>query len=167
MLTRYTYDQIKKDAEDMCIELDWAIKRRRSYLDNQIGHCKGKRKVLFTFLANSNELEGELIIKGLNDWDNIIEDYEMEKSLLKPNRNNNGITEEMIAKAKDYPIKDLLRSPIKQNITNCIAHEDKNPSMNIKNNWAYCYSCGFRGDSISVYMHLNNVDFKTAVKNLN
>ncbi len=73
----------------------------------------------------------------------------------------------MIARAKEYPIKDLLKNPVKQDLTNCIAYDDKNPSTNIKNNWAYCHACVFQGDSISVYIHLNNVDFKTAIKNLN
>ncbi|ODS33186.1 MAG: DNA primase [Candidatus Scalindua rubra] len=169
MVTRYIYEQIKKDAESMCVELDWAIERRRTYLDNQIGHCKGKKKELFTYLANSNELEGELIIKGLNDWDKIIENYEIEKSLLKPNKNknSNGITDEMIEKAKQYPIENLLPNPARRNMTNCVAHSpDKNPSMSIKNNYAYCFSCGFKGSVIDVAMKLNGTDFKSTVREL-
>ncbi len=76
-------------------------------------------------------------------------------------------TDTMIQKARGFSIKDLLPNSIKCNMTNCIAHNDKNPSMRIKDNRALCFSCGFKGDVIEVYMRLNGVDFKTAVKNLN
>jgi len=158
---------IRLDSEMMGVDLKWACKRRKTFLGNTISGVRNYRQELISFLAGSNPLDRGVITKYINSSKKIIEDCEMRLRLLKPAKSKSGITEEMIQKAKQYPISELLITPIRGNVTNCIAHEDKNPSMNIKNNWAYCYSCGFRGDSISVYMRLNAVDFKTAVRNLN
>jgi hypothetical protein len=158
---------IRLEAERMGVNLEWACERRRAFLESIISCIKNQRQKLISFLAGSNPLDRGVIKKFINNSKKIIEDCEKRIRLLIPAKSNNGITDEMIQRAKQYPISELLAIPIRGNVTNCIAHEDKNPSMNIKNNWAYCYACGFRGDSISVYMHLNGVDFNTAVKNLN
>ena len=158
---------IRLEAEMMGVDIEWACERRRVYLKSTIANIKNQRQELISFVAGSSPLDRGVIKKYINSSKKIIGDYEKRIRLLKPAKSNNGITDEMIQQAKQYPMSELLTTPIRGNVTNCIAHEDKNPSMNIKNNWAYCYSCGFRGDSISIYMHLNDVDFKTAVKNLN
>lgn len=53
---------------------------------------------------------------------------------------------------------------------NCPWHEDKSPSLGIstdENNPVYhCFGCGKRGSLIGAYMELNNVDYKTALKEL-
>ena len=120
-------------------------------------------------LAGKDSLNRELIFTWMKKHNETITKLEKEKSCLKPvcNNSNEKITDDMILRAREHPIKNLLSKTVKNSITNCISHNDKTPSMSIKNNWAYCYACGFKGDSISVYMHLNDVDFKTAVKNLN
>lgn len=158
---------IRLDSEIMGADIEWACKRRKVFLENSISYVKNQRQELISFLAGSSPLDRGVIKKYINSSKKIIGDCEKRIRLLKPVKSKNGITDEMIQQAKQYPISELLTKPIRGNITNCIAHEDKNPSMNIKNNWAFCYACKFKGDSISVYMRLNGVDFKTAVKNLN
>ena len=53
---------------------------------------------------------------------------------------------------------------------NCLWHEDKSPSLGIstdeKNPVYHCFGCGKRGSLIGAYMELNNVDYKTALKEL-
>ncbi len=158
---------IRLDSEMMGVDIEWACKRRKAFLENSISCVKNQRQELISFLAGSSPLDRGVIKKYINSSKKIIGDCEKRIRLLKPAKSNNGITDEMIQRAKQYPMSGLLTTPIRGNVTNCIAHEDKHPSMRIKNNWAYCYACGFRGDSISVYMRLNNVDFKTAIRNLN
>lgn len=71
----------------------------------------------------------------------------------------------MIERAREYPIASLIEH--RKNMALCVNHLERNPSMNIKNNFAYCYSCGWHGDSIDVYMKLNDgVGFVEAVKAL-
>ncbi len=158
---------VRLEAEMMGVDLKWAFERRKLFLENNISYVKNQRLELISFVAGSSPLDRGVIKKYIDSSKKIIGDCEKRIRLLKPVKSKNGITDEMIQRAKQFSISELLTTPIRGNVTNCVAHEDNNPSMNIKNNWAYCYSCGFRGDSISVYMRLNGVDFKTAVKNLN
>lgn len=75
------------------------------------------------------------------------------------------ITPEMIERAREYPIDTLLGVTRRGNIL-CISHEEKHPSMGIKNNRARCFSCGYFGDSIDVYMKLNGAGFAETVRAL-
>jgi len=82
-----------------------------------------------------------------------------EKSIKKGD-----ITGEMIARAKAYPIENLLN--IKCHMALCLNHSESHPSMNCKNNFVYCHSCGWTGDVIDVRMKLENLNFVEAVKSL-
>jgi hypothetical protein len=75
------------------------------------------------------------------------------------------ITPEMVDRAREYPIESLLGKSKRGNIL-CIAHQEKHPSMSLKGNRARCFSCGYFGDSIDVYMKINGVGFIEAVRAL-
>jgi hypothetical protein len=83
---------------------------------------------------------------------------------VKPNQN--GVTRDEIERARTYPIENIL--DVKKGIARCISgsHEDKNPSMDVRNNFCYCYSCGWSGDSIDVAMKMSGLSFSDAVKKL-
>jgi hypothetical protein len=76
------------------------------------------------------------------------------------------ITPAMIEGARAYPISSLIE--VSKGMTRCInpAHEDKTPSMGIKDNHAHCFGCGWHGDAIAVYQQIHNVGFIEAVKAL-
>jgi len=74
------------------------------------------------------------------------------------------ITDQMVQQAKQYPIVELIEN--KKNMATCFNHQDRRPSLNLKNNFAYCHSCGYSADSIKLFMDLNGYDFKQAVKAL-
>ena len=90
------------------------------------------------------------------------------KSLENNQPKLSGITPAMIERAKAYPLDQIITTPIRRFITNCISgsHLDNSPSMNIKNNYCYCHSCNYSTDSIGAYMKINSCDFRTAVKAL-
>ncbi|MCL5024831.1 MAG: CHC2 zinc finger domain-containing protein [Nitrospirae bacterium] len=75
-----------------------------------------------------------------------------------------GITEDMIDRAREYPINQILEC--KRNMALCINHAERTPSMSVKNNRAHCFGCGWTGDAISVYQKLNNASFVEAVRAL-
>jgi hypothetical protein len=81
------------------------------------------------------------------------------------NRLESKIDDEMIRKAKQYPIERVIK--VENNFALCCWHNDKNPSMYCKNNYAHCFSCGKTGSVIDVYMEKNNCNFVEAVKELN
>lgn len=71
-----------------------------------------------------------------------------------------------VEKAKAYPIEDLLELRFKK--CKCLWHNEESPSLHLfSNNKMWCFgSCGKGYDAIDVYMKKNEVDFKTAVKDL-
>lgn len=101
------------------------------------------------------------LLKGQND--------DRVKMFLPRKQTEKGkINDEMIQKAKDYPIDSMVDID-RMGKALCIFHSDTQPSMKYyeKTNTVYCFACNKGGDSISVYRELNNCDFKTAVIELN
>lgn len=78
-------------------------------------------------------------------------------------------------KAKSVPIPEIMGVDYKRNSNRvqmfcCPIHNEKTPSFAwySKNNRWHCFgACGKGGDSVDLYMELNNCDFITAVKELN
>jgi len=73
----------------------------------------------------------------------------------------------MISKAMDYPISFLINVN-RSGKAFCINpnHEDDVRSMDTRNNFMYCYGCGFHGDVIRLARFLWKCDYATAVKRL-
>jgi hypothetical protein len=88
-------------------------------------------------------------------------------SLRRQPKTADQITQQHIEKAKEYPIENLLPDPPKRNMALCPLHNEKSPSFQIrKDNRFICWGCQQHGDSIDLYMKLNNADFINAVKAL-
>ena len=119
--------------------------------------------------GGGNELERQVIaspIKKLREeaariWKKI----ESMMLALQGKSRGGDITEDMIDRAREYPLVDLLGVNGKRNML-CINHAERNPSMSIKNNRAHCFACGYTGDSIDVYQKLNSTSFVEAVRAL-
>lgn len=89
-----------------------------------------------------------------------------ERELTGPVRKSGDITDLMIDRARAYPIENLIEA--KGGRARCVSpdHLDKKPSMDIRNNFCYCYACGFQADPIKVYMLLKGCTFPEAVRAL-
>ena len=164
-----TFNQIKEDAVMIEVDLSWAVQRRKHFLDCEISLYREATKTLMASMAGRDYFNRELIFHWVKGYVEDINQRKKERSYLEPIKNNSreGITDAMIQKAKGSPVENILPNPVKNNLTNCIFHEDKHPSMSIKNNQVKCFACGNGGDSIAVYMALYNVNFRQAVKSLN
>lgn len=85
--------------------------------------------------------------------------------LNPPKKSSSGrITDEMISRAKEYPFENLIES--KKKFALCPFHKEKNPSFYIKNNWGFCFSCDWHGDTIKFLMERDGISFKEAVTRL-
>jgi hypothetical protein len=85
--------------------------------------------------------------------------------LLNPKKETlDKITEVMIERAKQFPFQNLIE--IKRNFTTCPFHSDRKPSFYIKNNWGYCFGCGWHGDTIKFLMEKEGLTFREAIKYL-
>ncbi len=71
-----------------------------------------------------------------------------------------------IEKARMVPIESFYTPVVKKGRQmTCYLHEDRNPSAILnKNNTIKCFSCNTYSDSITVFMHLNKMNFKDAVR---
>lgn len=72
-----------------------------------------------------------------------------------------GISPDMIVKAREYPITELIKS--NRGIAKCPFHPDKTPSMDIRKNFYHCYGCGETGDVIDFIMKRDGLTFKQAI----
>lgn len=90
---------------------------------------------------------------------------EEEPSLVpKPKTTEGEVTPQMIERAREFPIEQLIES--RRMWAKCPFHADNRPSLYLKKNFYHCFVCEANGDTISLTQHLYNVDFKTAVKML-
>jgi hypothetical protein len=85
---------------------------------------------------------------------------------LERGEEQSGITEEEIRAAREHPIRNIVATKDKGRAI-CVNHRESRPSMDIRNNYAHCYACGWSGDVIDVYMKINGVSFPEAVRGLN
>jgi hypothetical protein len=86
-------------------------------------------------------------------------------------KTGNEVTDDMIARAREYPIdklhEELSGDSCGRGNVSCLFHTDENPSMSLKKNNRYkCFSCDAGGDTIDMYMKVNNVSFLEAVRAL-
>jgi hypothetical protein len=79
---------------------------------------------------------------------------------------NEGLTDDMIEAAKNYPITDLIE--FKRDMAVCPFHADKDPSLHyIKTkNTAYCFSCQKMFNPIDVLIIRDGYTFQEAVRRL-
>ncbi len=112
-----------------------------------------------------NAIKEQLIDAKTNPQNHDVEKLLREVRYLKGTEEQ--ITPEMIARAKEHPLEQLLDTKGKKGNVSCPFHKDLKPSFQItkKNTWT-CHSCKEFGDPIDLYMKLNNVPFLTAVRAL-
>jgi len=122
------------------------------------------RKIYQT--ANQNSVWFyELLIKvfwGL-DLDILNKKIERLKWSLKKKNKTTEISDEVITKARNYPVENLVEAN-KHHFSTCPFHEDRHPSLYSKNGYFHCFQCGFSGDGIAFVMKRDRLSFKEAVK---
>jgi hypothetical protein len=96
------------------------------------------------------------------------------RSILNPNNNRLEKWNEMVEKARQYPIYEIadseldLKSVSDKYSALCPFHNEKHASFYIytETNTFHCFGCGENGDVIKLTMHLHGIDFKEAVRML-
>jgi len=108
----------------------------------------------------------ELIIKVNREeyWKRRLKRNQM---ALSPSKSRKGVTEEMIARAKEYPVEELIE--FNRNVARCPFHNETTASLHYykKDNKCHCFGgCNKSYDSIAIYQQLNNCSFVQAVERL-
>ena len=94
-------------------------------------------------------------------------DLELDHIKTPPSENNNDVTPQMIAQARDVPVDTLIE--FVRGKARCPFHDDKVPSLfyGTRTNRAVCPSgCNDSWDSIGLTMKLNDLSFYDAVRRL-
>ena len=119
------------------------------------------------YIAYLDDLIGRLH----EGYEKQIKQYQWQLSYLdnlgKPQKKEtNGVTELMVAQAKQFSITELL--DFKRGQAICPWHNDHKPSLKYypKDNHVWCFAEGRGGDAIDVFMQINHCDFKEAVRRL-
>lgn len=72
-----------------------------------------------------------------------------------------------IERAKMYPISEVVKVN-RAGFALCPFHGEKTPSLKVyeDTNTFHCFGCQESGDVVKLYMHINGVDFPSAIKKL-
>ena len=154
---------------------EWVKERKLLYLTDEINRIEDnikeiyERKAMWVINSVFPEWFIRCLIKlwGLDQLEKELKcakaRFRINKHYLLDDNNDNEITPEIIARAREYPIDKIIE--VKRNKALCLWHPDKNPSMHYykKTNTVYCFTCNTFGDAIDIFMKKNNVGFVQAV----
>ena len=152
-------------AEEFGISDKEAMSIRLRYLKQELSNIAEHKVLLTKLISGANDKEMAFISDCIKH--SLKDEAKIRKTIFAVKNHTYGkgeITSEMIEQARNYPIRNLIKSS--KGLALCVNHGEKNPSMNTKNNFAYCHACGWHGDTIEMYMKINRCNFKDAVKSL-
>jgi len=148
----------------------WAWERRREYVESLMLPIAIQA---FQYIAlkeinnSSGNLTGSIYfdIQAKEAIKKLVK-YQNELYYTRPSmKNTNGITQEMITRAKEYPFQELYE--FKRGSCVCPFHADKDPSMKLyKNNTVHCFGCHKSWDTIAFLQDLKGISFVEAVRAL-
>jgi len=152
---------IKEWKEEMA---EFAREARDRYLASQ-------EKMLLTMFRDNKARYVELMRTDADGWEvqaliadanDLVKRMRAIESERKGRDAKEQITPEMIERAREYPIGQIVE--VEQNgRARCVFHGGESANMDIRRNFTYCYKCNKSSDSIGVYMALHGVGFKQAV----
>ena len=163
------YPERRKQIQAMIDEHpDFARKSRLRYLTGQYEHAKQRlrdNREMFIWAdraGESDEAKRELI----REAEKISKQIDRYARAIRAIKNNEeGITDDMIERARQYPIGQII--PVdRRGFATCLWHEEKTPSMYCKGNYVHCFGCNRSGDSIDVYRRVHGAGFVESVKML-
>ena len=160
-------DRITELSQLFDVPLSWAISRRVEYL-NQVLAASGDEIELLMRLQEKclNDAERLLVSHGLEDVFKEYRRIERQIKTLKYEEPKAGITNDMIERARSYPMAELMGVQRKGNVS-CPLHDDKHPSASIKNNRLHCFSCNKTWNPLDYVIEREGLSFQEAILKLN
>lgn len=150
---------------------EWGKCRRLIYLYDRLNKfdlelIERESQYQRSFEQDSPYIERAFIALPISEIEKEIEKLERDIDFLmrSSQQSNNGITDEMIQRAREYPIESFVT--VKRSMALCPFHDDKNPSMSIRNNHFYCFACNAHGDAIEFVMKRDGLSFVAAIRTL-
>jgi len=178
-LEKRTAEEARAKLEELKNEAnpEWAKKTRLSFLDKEIKRLNSEIKdilrVYKDIRSNKDPIISQAVsntllkVRGFEEKEKSLKRYYYEKNGLNGNhRNGNGVTQEMIERARAYPFSELLEVDRNQ-FAFCPFHKEHTRSFYTRGNYGFCFgACGFSGDIIKFLMKRDEIGFVEAVKRL-
>lgn len=138
----------------------------RSYRDNEVPRIQKSLSEMKSEVPDfeKSEMRRLYLLGQLRELKKDPTNPRLKKLLLEIKiftRKMRGISPEMIVRAREYPITELIKSV--RGVAKCPFHSDSTPSMDIRKNFYHCYGCGAQGDVIDLVMKKNGMSFVQAV----
>lgn len=154
-----------KIAEDYDLTPQYAVNARRRYLTEQL-------ELLDLEIAFYDDYQGNIESEyfAVYNMSDLGEQRAKVKQELRSMKNvtvhKPGITDEMIQRARDYPVNKLI--DFSRGNVKAFCHDDSRPSMfhGSRTNTAQCPVCCLSFDSIEILIKRDGMTFKSAVKQL-
>ena len=172
---RHEMPKVRKSIAELIAEIGtWGKEQRVLCLERQFNATQGEINRIYAHYESLTKADtpyldkyiGTIRLEGLKkEFKKIKSEMNYLKNAISGKSNGNGITPEMIERARDFPISELIE--LKRGMARCPFHPDKTPSFSVKNNRFRCFGCGTKGDSIQFVMNQDNLSFIEAVKSLN
>ena len=141
--------QYKREAKKLTTEIQKALKRIYKDIKDEFSSWFAEEIVRVWKGKRLNWLD-----KEITKWEWV----------LTPKEKGSEITDAMIERAREFPFKDLVAT--QRSFMLCPFHSERRPSFWIRNNWGYCFGCGWHGDTIKFVMDRYNLTFQEAIKYL-
>ena len=159
-------EEVYRDEEDWCDEcrLNYLEDRKRVF-EEIICDILKVYSAQRTNGVSEEERQIAFELANIDKYKNSLKKVENEIHFLKNKKEfeANRLTPQEIELAEQYPIEDILQVN-KQGFALCVNHSDSTPSMYCKNGFAFCFTCNFQANSISLYRKVHNCGFVDAVK---
>jgi hypothetical protein len=146
-----------RNAREEGLDVENAIKIRIMNLKQEI------REIKQHYDTANNAIKAFFVHNQIMDGYKEIEYLERR---LVPRQESDELTKEMISRARDYPIEQLIQFTHGKAMAFC--HEDKTPSLSKhpSKNYCRCFVCNKTFGPIDVLMEQHGMNFPEAVKAL-
>lgn len=180
--TTFFSDELGETAQLKMVELldrhDFLEKRRSNNIKviqtiSDIEKWNDISEYFYTYIENIDYTEVIYVQRWLQYWKRIYEIASKHKFERVFFEKKDEVTDEDIARAKEYPIQDLFNGHLRHSFGKftglCPFHEESSPSFTIfeDDNHFYCFGCNVWGDAIDFYSRTAHVNMIEAVKALN
>lgn len=155
------YPELREDFNDILlnkeIERDLLAKKIKSKLFLASKLDKNLRLIMSEYVRHTDGKRLEALNKDIR-WFRL--------GLYKPSVTKNGLTDDEIQQARDFPVEELINTNKVNKMWCCPFHEEKTPSFHIyKDNGWHCFGCQAHGNNAVDYvMKKNKMEFVEAVR---
>jgi|GEM_PF-1734640 len=135
------YPELKKDFQRILLDKELEKELLVEKIKNKIKIASKAKGIWYDILIELIRIKDG---SKLNNLDREIRWFRL--GLIDQKVNENSLTDDQIQQARDFPVEDLMDTPMIRKMWCCPFHEEKTPSFHIwKDNGWHCFGCQAHG----------------------